>query len=733
GEAVLTFHDKRAASLEGQSLSNYRIHNKIGEGAMGTVYKATQVSMDRIVALKVLKEDLTRDRDFLRAFLNEARTAGKLNHPNVVRVHDFGDAGGTYYFSMEYVNGRTIGATLERKGKLAVARALDVTRDVASALQHAHGIGILHRDVKPQNILVDRREQVKLTDLGIARAVHDSSERRKGAIMGTPHYLAPETAQHRKYDERSDIYSLGATLFHMVTGRVPFEGEGSLAVITKHIHEPLPSPRDVEPGVPESVCRLIECMMAKNPALRPGSAKELIRDIDEAKRGIGAAPSAAPSKDKRPKPAPRSESARASSGAKAGARVESKRSPAAAAPPAAAPRRRVVLVSSGSPVLYMLLGALGVAIAAIIVWVSIQKKTPTNPTPNPRRTGDPPTPGRRPSGPMTDAEARDKIGRARQAMAEGSNARADRILQEVIRRTSNRDVKSKAWELRGEIRSGGGSGAASADAEEEAADQLASIKAVIRANPQGKVWGTRQLLRLIQVHRRTSAAVEAARLYRELAGPDIPPEVEQMLKSVGPGQSRPAAPPKKLTPAEALARARATVAEAEDREDYHAARAALLRFIEDHAGSKEMTEAAENLDRLDMRVRRHLASVYGRAKALSQQSKFAEAGTLLAQIISEDPIGKDRGLAEALLEANEAAARKAHERALAQARPYLDRCAFERAAVELRSSAGKLAGTEWEGALRAAAEAAEAAAAAIGRFGKKIAAHKGKPLQLKVD
>ncbi len=163
------------------------------------------------------------------------------------------------------------------------------------ALEHAHGLKILHRDVKPQNILMERRGHVKLTDLGLARAAYDATDDRKDSIMGTPHYLPPEVAQHRKYDRRSDIYSLGATFFQIVTGRVPYEGESSLAVIAKHVNERVPNARDVAPSVPEPVSRLIERMMAKDPAMRPASAGELIQAIEEIQAlGIPDSPAARP-------------------------------------------------------------------------------------------------------------------------------------------------------------------------------------------------------------------------------------------------------------------------------------------------------------------------------------------------------------------------------------------------------------------------------------------------------
>ncbi|MCX7804582.1 MAG: FHA domain-containing serine/threonine-protein kinase, partial [Planctomycetota bacterium] len=272
GKVRMLFRDEKAGDLIGSVLGGYRILSKIGHGGMGAVYRAHQISMDRIVALKVLKKELTQNREFVRGFLQEARVAGHLNHPAIIQVHDFGEDKGTYYFSMEFVEGETVQAILDREGKLPVEKALEIAISVVEALCHARMHQVVHQDIKPQNIMVDRAGNVKLADLGLAVVGGRQRPEQKAGpavIMGTPHYMAPEQGKREKIDSRTDIYSLGCTLFHMVTGRVPFDGPNSLAVITKHITHERPNPRQYDITLPESLCNLIRWMMAIDPKDRP--------------------------------------------------------------------------------------------------------------------------------------------------------------------------------------------------------------------------------------------------------------------------------------------------------------------------------------------------------------------------------------------------------------------------------------------------------------------------------
>ncbi|MBM4042768.1 MAG: serine/threonine protein kinase, partial [Planctomycetes bacterium] len=255
---------------------------RIGVGAMGTVYRARQVAMDRPVALKVLFENLVGDAEFVQRFLREARSAAKLNHPNIVHGYDAGPTGNTFYFAMEFVEGETVGDVLDREKRLDEARAVAIARSVALALDHAWQNHIVHRDVKPHNILLARDGTVKLADLGLARSVEWSDRiTLDGHVLGTPAYMSPEQARGEDdIDTRSDLYSLGATLFHMVTGTTPFHGRTVQAIAIKQDKEPVPDPRSRFPGVSDAVARLIMWMMSKDRERRPQTPADLIGAID---------------------------------------------------------------------------------------------------------------------------------------------------------------------------------------------------------------------------------------------------------------------------------------------------------------------------------------------------------------------------------------------------------------------------------------------------------------------
>ncbi len=286
GKVRILFRDEKAGDLIGAVLGGYRILSKIGQGGMGAVYRAHQISMDRTVALKVLKKELTQNREFVRGFLQEARVAGHLNHPAIIQVHDFGEDKGTYYFSMEFVEGETVQAILDREGKLPVEKAVEIAISVAEALCHARMHQVVHQDIKPQNIMIDRSGNVKLADLGLAVVGGRQRPEQKAGpsvIMGTPHYMAPEQGKREKIDSRTDIYSLGCTLFHMVTGRVPFDGPNSLAVITKHIIHERPNPRQYDITLPESLCNLIRWMMAIDPKDRPQTPEVVLDALKKVK------------------------------------------------------------------------------------------------------------------------------------------------------------------------------------------------------------------------------------------------------------------------------------------------------------------------------------------------------------------------------------------------------------------------------------------------------------------
>jgi serine/threonine-protein kinase len=264
------------------ALPGFELIRKLGEGGMGATYLARQVSMDRLVALKVLRKNLSRDKIFVERFHREARLAGQLDHVNIVKAIDVGEGAGFHYLVMEYVEGKSALDLIPEGGAMEELEALQIVLQIARALAYAGERNIIHRDVKPDNILVTADRVAKLCDFGLAR--HTGQETRltqTGVAMGTPHYVSPEQARgDGELDSRTDIYSLGATLYHMVTGRTPFDGASAVIVMTKHLSEQVPWPREVNPALSENICRLIERMMAKAPEDRYPTPAALVADVE---------------------------------------------------------------------------------------------------------------------------------------------------------------------------------------------------------------------------------------------------------------------------------------------------------------------------------------------------------------------------------------------------------------------------------------------------------------------
>ena len=262
-------------------LAGFEILGRVGQGGMGTVLKARQVSMDRVVALKVLPRRLAADKQYVERFLREARSAARLSHPNIVQGIDVGHAEGYYYFAMEFVDGPTVKQILVKEGPFEEKRALEIVAAVASALEHAHRQGIVHRDIKPENIMITADGEVKLADMGLARSVGTiDTVTVGGGALGTPHYMSPEQARgDADLDTRSDIYSLGATLYHMLTGDAPFDGPTSASVAAKHITQPAPSPRKAVPTLSRGISDLVQLMMAKDRTDRPQTPTDLMAEV----------------------------------------------------------------------------------------------------------------------------------------------------------------------------------------------------------------------------------------------------------------------------------------------------------------------------------------------------------------------------------------------------------------------------------------------------------------------
>lgn len=258
-------------------VNRYEILEKIGSGGMADVYKAKCHVLNRLVAIKVLKQEFSTDATFVKKFRVEAQSAAGLSHPNIVSVYDVGEENGTYFIVMELVQGITLKNYIDMKGKLDIREALNISVQIASGLSAAHDNRIIHRDIKPQNIIMSRDGKVKVTDFGIAKVADSTTVTTTAA--GTVHYISPEQARGGYSDEKSDIYSLGITMYEMLTGRVPFEGETNVAVALLHIQAEMTPPRELEPAIPRSFEKIILKCTQKKPDRRYASARELIADL----------------------------------------------------------------------------------------------------------------------------------------------------------------------------------------------------------------------------------------------------------------------------------------------------------------------------------------------------------------------------------------------------------------------------------------------------------------------
>ncbi len=263
----------------------YKIIGKIGSGGMADVFQAEDIELGRKVAVKVLHTQFAQDENFIARFKREAQSAARLTHPNIVSIYDVGQEDGTYFIVMEYVAGTTLKQIIQRDAPLPTDKIIHIATQIGNAMEFAHTHEIIHRDIKPQNVIITESGEIKVTDFGIARLGSSSTMTRTGAILGTAHYISPEQAQGGIVGPTSDIYSLGVVMYEMATGELPFRGENPVAVALKHINDTALPPKSVFNGIPDSLEAIIMKAMSKNPQDRYASAKEMNEDLQRALDG----------------------------------------------------------------------------------------------------------------------------------------------------------------------------------------------------------------------------------------------------------------------------------------------------------------------------------------------------------------------------------------------------------------------------------------------------------------
>ena len=290
GKTIIAIKLKGAAEagkFAGKRIGDYLVHERIGVGGMGEIYKATQTSLGRTVAIKILSDELTGDKGFIEKFLSEARSAGRLNHPNVVQVHEVGQDKGTYYFSMEFIAGGSVQDIIRGGEKVDPKRAVDIIIGAAKALQYAEKQGVVHCDVKPDNLMLTEDGDVRLADLGIARRIREGRKIvQEEGVFGSPHYMAPEQAKGQPIDNRVDIYALGCSAYRMLAGRTPFQGDDARQIMEKQVYEVPPPLREFVPGLPRAFYSTLDKMMRKNPRDRYQAATELLADLEKAREEL---------------------------------------------------------------------------------------------------------------------------------------------------------------------------------------------------------------------------------------------------------------------------------------------------------------------------------------------------------------------------------------------------------------------------------------------------------------
>ena len=265
---------------KGQKINErYEIIRSIGEGGMANVYLGYDTILDRNVAIKILRGDLSNDEKFVRRFQREALSASSLAHPNIVEMYDVGEDDGLYYIVMEYVDGKTVKQLLKKRGNLTISETIDIMLQLTDGMSHAHDSYIVHRDLKPQNIMIKDDGQIKITDFGIAMALNSTQLTQTNSVMGSVHYLPPEQASGKGSTIKSDIYSMGIIFYELLSGSLPFRGDNAVEIALKHMRDPLPSLRDDNPAIPQSIENIIKRATAKNPKNRYDDARSMYEDL----------------------------------------------------------------------------------------------------------------------------------------------------------------------------------------------------------------------------------------------------------------------------------------------------------------------------------------------------------------------------------------------------------------------------------------------------------------------
>ena len=265
---------------KGQKINGrYEIIRSIGEGGMANVYLGYDTILDRNVAIKILRGDLSNDEKFVRRFQREALSASSLAHPNIVEMYDVGEDNGLYYIIMEYIEGKTLKQLLKKRGTLTLSEAIDIMLQLTDGMAHAHDSYIIHRDLKPQNIMIKDDGQIKITDFGIAMALNSTQLTQTNSVMGSVHYLPPEQASGKGCTIKSDIYSMGIIFYELLSGSLPFKGDNAVEIALKHMRDPLPSLREENPAIPQSIENIIRKATAKNPKNRYADARSMHEDL----------------------------------------------------------------------------------------------------------------------------------------------------------------------------------------------------------------------------------------------------------------------------------------------------------------------------------------------------------------------------------------------------------------------------------------------------------------------